>query len=120
MQRIFHTSLLFLIFLASCSPGNLAAVPESSLTLKDCALTSPTGNQMDARCGTLTVAEDRSNPVGRQIALHVAVIPAIKRNPQPDALFLLAGGPGQSAIETFPAMIPMINQIHEDRDIVLG
>jgi pimeloyl-ACP methyl ester carboxylesterase len=67
----------------------------------------------------LTVPEDRANPNGRQIDLHVALIPAVKRNPQPDALFLLAGGPGQSATETFPAMIPLLTPIHEDRDIVL-
>ncbi|MBL8062852.1 MAG: alpha/beta fold hydrolase [Anaerolineales bacterium] len=82
-------------------------------------LTSSSGNQVDAHCGTLTVPEDRANPDVRQIELNIAVIPAIKRNPQPDALFLLAGGPGQSAIETFPSMISLLNQIHEDRDIVL-
>ena len=32
---------------------------------------------------------------------------------------MLAGGPGQSAIEAFPAMISLLFQIHEDRDIVL-
>ena len=107
------------MFLASCSPRNLTAVPDSSITLDDCALTSAAGNQEDARCGTLIVPEDRANPYGRQIELHLAVIPAIKRDPQSDALFLLAGGPGQSAIEAFPGMISMMFQIHEDRDIVL-
>jgi pimeloyl-ACP methyl ester carboxylesterase len=119
MKRILYPSLLVLIFLVSCSPRNLSAIPDTSLKLEDCALTSSTGNQIDARCGSLTVPEDRSNPAGRKIELHVAVIPAIKRNPAPDALFLLAGGPGQSAIEAFPALISLMFQIHEDRDIVL-
>ena len=119
MRRNFYAAFLILTLLASCSPRNQTAVPEHSLTLEDCALTSPTGNQVDARCGTLTVPEDRANPNARQIELHVAVIPAVKRKPQPDALFLLAGGPGQSAIETFPAMIPLMFPIHEGRDIVL-
>ena len=66
--------------------------------MEECALVSPSGAQVDARCGELMVPEDRSNPGGRQIELHFAVIPAIKRNPEPDPLFLLAGGPGQSAI----------------------
>lgn len=74
---------------------------------------------MDARCGSLAVPEDRANPAGRQIVLNIAVIPAIKRNPEPDALFLLAGGPGQSAIEAFPAMLSFLFNVHEDRDIVL-
>ena len=118
VRRHYYTFFL-LAFLASCLPRNLTAVPDSSITLEDCALTSSVGNQVDARCGTLTVPEDRANPDGRQIDLNVAVIPAIKRNPEADALFLLAGGPGQSAIETFPAMISFMYQIHEDRDIVL-
>ena len=119
MKRIYYTSLFFLMFLASCSPPSQVAVSESSLTLEDCALTSPSGGQVDARCGTLTVPEDRANPDGRKIELNIAVIPAIKRNPEPDPLFLLAGGPGQSAVETFPAMISLMFQIHEERDIVL-
>ncbi|MBK9926841.1 MAG: alpha/beta fold hydrolase [Anaerolineales bacterium] len=119
MRRIFITSLLLLTFLASCSPQSLTPVPEKSLKLEDCALTTSTGKQVDAQCGTLTVPEDRSSPSGRQIGLEVAVIPAIKRNPQPDPLFLLAGGPGQSAIETYPALIGLLFNIHEGRDIVI-
>ena len=119
MQRIFRTSVFLLLLLAACAPGAGSAVDQSPLSLDDCALTSPTGNQVDARCGTLTVTEDRSNAGGRQIDLKIAVIPALKRNPEPDALFLLAGGPGQSAIEAYPAIIPLLFQIHEGRDIVL-
>ena len=119
MKYIIAAPLLILLFVGSCSPRNPAAVPRSSITLEDCALTSPAGSQIDARCGTLTVPEDRANPEGRQIGLHVAIIPAIKRDPQPDPLFMLAGGPGQSAIETFPTLISLMFLIHEDRDIVL-
>ena len=119
MRRFLYASFLLLIFLASCSPRNLTAAPDSSLRLEDCALTSPLGDQVDARCGTLRVPEDRANPAGRQIDLHVAVIPAIKRDPEPDALFLLAGGPGQSAIEAFPSIVALMFSIHENRDIVL-
>lgn len=119
MKKLLKISLLVFLFLTSCSPRGLTAAPEHQITLEDCALTSPSGSQTDARCGTLTVPEDRANPTGRQIELHIAVIPAIKRNPEPDALFLLAGGPGQSAIETFPAMLRLMFNVHEDRDIVL-
>jgi pimeloyl-ACP methyl ester carboxylesterase len=119
MRPFLRFFLPFLIFLASCSPKNLSADPEPSLLLEDCVLTPPVGDQVDARCGVLAVPEDRSNPEGRQIELYVAVIPAIRRDPEPDPLFLLAGGPGQSAIETFPAMIPFLFRIHEKRDIVL-
>jgi pimeloyl-ACP methyl ester carboxylesterase len=119
MRRRFYASFLLLTFLASCTPRNLTPVPDNSLPLEDCALATSSGDQIDARCGTLSVPEDRSNPGGRKIELHVAVIPAITRDPEPDALFLLAGGPGQSAIEAFPGMVDLMFSIHQDRDIVL-
>jgi pimeloyl-ACP methyl ester carboxylesterase len=110
---------LLILFLVSCSPRNLTTIPETTITLEDCALTSPAGRQFDAKCGTLTVPEDRANPSGRHIDLNIAVFPAIKREPETDPLFLLAGGPGQSAIEAFPAMLGLLFNIHQDRDIVL-
>ena len=119
MKRNFYTYILFLMLLVACSPGPVSVTANETLALQDCALTSPTGNQVDARCGTLSVPEDRAHPDGRQLDLHIAVIPAIKRDPEPDPLFMLAGGPGQSALESFPAMIARMFQIHEDRDIVL-
>lgn len=119
MRRTHIFLLLPLLFLASCSSQNLPADPEPLLPLEDCVLNPPAGDQVDARCGVLIVPEDRSNPEGRKIELNIAVIPAIRREPEPDPLFLLAGGPGQSAIETFPAMIPFLFQINEERDIVL-
>lgn len=120
MRRLYtFTSILLLTLLASCSTSNLPADPEPSLPLQDCALTSPSGRQVDAKCGTLTVLEDRANPNGRQIDLHIAVIPAISRSPEPDPVFLLAGGPGQSATEAFPATFSLLFNLHQDRDIVL-
>ena len=119
MRRIFLLLLGSLLFLVSCASQNQSTAPEAAIQLEDCTLISASGNQVDARCGVLTVPEDRANPGGKQIELHVAVIPAIKRNPEPDPLFLLAGGPGQSAIETYSSIIPLMFQIHESRDIIL-
>jgi pimeloyl-ACP methyl ester carboxylesterase len=96
-----------------------APVAVRSLALTDCVLPTDDSRQVDARCGSLNVPEDRANPNGRQIALNIALIPAIKRKPAPDPLFMLAGGPGQSAVETFPAMLQALYNIHEGRDIVL-
>jgi hypothetical protein len=77
-------------------------------------------NQVDAKCGLLTVSEDPSNPQSRQIDLSIAVIEAISRSPEPDPLFILVGGPGQSALETYPAIAPTLFRIHEERDISWG
>ena len=47
-----------------------------------------------AQCGSFRVAEDRSFPTGRQIALNVIIIPAAKPAKDRQALFDLDGGPG--------------------------
>lgn len=119
MHRTLLLLLLFSLFLSACTPKNLGTAPVNPMTLEDCSLTSPRGQQVDARCGSLSLPEDPANPRGRQIALNVAVIPAIKRTPAPDPIFLLAGGPGQSAIETFPAVLSLLVGVHQERDIVL-
>lgn len=116
-----NLSIFFLIGLlfTACAPQSTAPAAVRSLALKDCALPTNYDVQIDARCGTLNVPEDRAHPNGRQIALNIALIPAIKHKPAPDPLFLLAGGPGQSAVETFPAIVLALQNIHESRDIVL-
>lgn len=123
MKRIIATILFVFAFLASCSPSNPITPSPTPPNLADCVLTNPFSTQssiqFDARCGTWRVPEDRSNPDKRQIKLAIAVIPAVTYNPEPDPLFLLAGGPGQSAIEVFSATLPFLFNIHQKRDIVL-
>lgn len=123
-----NLSLLFLLclLLTACEMPGVGGAPKSatpaairSLALTDCALPTSTDRQIDAQCGVLNVPEDRANPNGRQIALNIALVPAIKRKPAPDPLFMLAGGPGQSAVETFPSVLLSLSSIHEGRDIVL-
>jgi pimeloyl-ACP methyl ester carboxylesterase len=119
-----HKLILFLalqaILIASCAPQSMPGPVVPAITLTDCTLSSPgMPNQVSARCGTLTVLEDPSNPQGRTINLSIAVVPAVKRNAEPDPLFVLAGGPGQSIIETFPALYAGLFRVHEKRDIVL-
>jgi len=54
---------------------------------------------VEARCGTFFVPENRAEPNGRKIGLHVVVVPAsFEANPK-IAVALLAGGPGSAATE---------------------
>lgn len=69
-------------------------------------------------CGTVEVWEDRAAKSGRKLKLHVAVARALAPAPQPDPLFILAGGPGQSATAVAPAMLPWFEKIRRHRDIV--
>lgn len=52
----------------------------------------------EARCGTLTVPENRAEPNGRTIDLGVAIVPAATDKPKPDPIVWLAGGPGDDAV----------------------
>jgi len=107
------------IFLFACTPGVTEPEQVRAVSLEDCVLPTVNGDQVDALCGSFSVAENPADPQGRQIPLRIALIPALKRVPQPDPLFLLAGGPGQSAIEAYPALFPAFYSVHEDRDIVM-
>jgi pimeloyl-ACP methyl ester carboxylesterase len=72
---------------------------------------------IEGLCGTVSVWENRELKHGRRLALKVMVLPAIQGR-APDAFFPLAGGPGQSAIETYPAT-GYANAIRKDRDVVM-
>jgi pimeloyl-ACP methyl ester carboxylesterase len=74
---------------------------------------------VQAECGRLAVPENPAVPGGRQIALRVAVVPAISTRKRPDPLFVLAGGPGMGAASFYTSVEPVFALIHRDRDIVL-
>jgi len=90
-------------------PRTIGTVP-----LEPCR--TPDGN-VEGLCGTISVWENRELKQGRRLALKVMVLPALQGGAS-DAFFPLAGGPGQSAIETYPAT-GYTNAIRKDRDVVL-
>ncbi|MGO4550955.1 alpha/beta hydrolase [Lysobacter sp. 2RAF19] len=91
------------------------------IAFKPCTLSPPMGGQsVEAQCGTLSVAENPAQPKGRRIALNIAWIPADESgNHDPDPVFLIAGGPGQSATESFPGMIPAFHDASKNRDLLM-
>jgi pimeloyl-ACP methyl ester carboxylesterase len=106
--------LALLLVAAGCGQADSPAL-EPTLELTPCRL----DGGRDARCGTLTVFEDRAAGAGRTIDLGIAVIPATGSEPAADPLFLLAGGPGQAAIEAFGPVVGLFSDVLEERDIVL-
>ncbi|MGQ0604214.1 MAG: alpha/beta hydrolase [Anaerolineales bacterium] len=113
-MRLALTFLALAFSLSACATAT-STQPAVTLQLNDCVL----ARGLKAQCGTLDVPEDRAAPDGRRLALNVAVVPAVSRNPSADPLFLLAGGPGQAAIEAFPAAFFAFEAINQDRAIVL-
>jgi pimeloyl-ACP methyl ester carboxylesterase len=92
--------------------GSLAFVP-CTLAQAGQAQTVP------ARCATLRVPEDRSIANGRKIELAIAWVPSTAKSPARDPVVMLAGGPGQSALEAFPAVYPAFREILRQRHVLL-
>ncbi|MEU2632486.1 alpha/beta hydrolase, partial [Kitasatospora sp. NPDC007106] len=75
----------------------------------------PTPALETARCGTLTVPENRSRPGGRKITLAVAIVPAVQKR-APDPIVWLAGGPGDDANSEI--QLALNGDLNRDRDVV--
>ena len=92
-----------------------------SIAFKPCTLASQFGaGSIEAQCGRLQVAEDPSQPAGRKIALNIAWIPADDKGEHaPDPVFMLAGGPGQAAAESYPSVAPAFAEVLKKRDVIL-
>src|SRR5262245_29596841 len=69
-------------------------------------------------CGALTVFEDRAARSGRTIDLKIVVARALRRDPKPDPLFILFGGPTGGAATLVESLEPMFRAVQSDRDVV--
>lgn len=76
------------------------------------------GVAVELRCGQVRRALDPSRPDGPAIEVHYAIAPAIARRRLPDPVFLLAGGPGQSAIDLAARVLPLLSRLNHRRDVV--
>jgi pimeloyl-ACP methyl ester carboxylesterase len=92
----------------------------AGLVLEPCRISDQHGLvSIEARCGRFAVPENPDEPAGTQIDLAVAVIPAVATRAKPDPLFLLAGGPGQGAIQGYAPILGAFAGIRRERDLVL-
>ena len=132
-------SIMSLILVAGCGPVYKAtslpilqtATPEPALIKitpalayvstfeeADCAFEIPEG--FKPRCGYLIVPEDRSQPDGRKIRLHIAIFKSVNPNSVPDPVIHLAGGPGSSALNNVrPILMKGGIEILKQRDYIL-
>ena len=82
-----------------------------------CQIREPQG--VIVQCGNLVVPENRTDPDSRTIKLHVMVFGTSSRNPAPDPLLYLAGGPGSSIVETSLYQLPFFLRFLEERDVIV-
>jgi pimeloyl-ACP methyl ester carboxylesterase len=102
-----------IVMLASASR---AAAPEFVPTAcpgKPAAVATVNG----ARCGYLTVPENRAKASGKTIRLVVAIIPAAAKKPAPDPILWLTGGPGFDAFGQVSYAIKW--DLNRDRNVIL-
>ncbi len=97
-----------------------ADVAPAQIKLSPCRLEHPFRMlALTAECGSFTTAENPDDPNGRKIDLFVARVPAISFNKKPDPLFLIAGGPGTSAVDLYTSSSGPFDRIRRERDIIL-
>ena len=106
------------------APKPKAAVAEVDLgrtlggiRFQPCTLARNTDALM-AFCGSLEVPEDHAKPDGRKLKLAIAWLPAT-RDAESDPIFMLAGGPGQGARESFPGIAGAFAEARKSRHIIL-
>lgn len=106
---------------ASAPVAAVKPVLLGKIAFTPCSLRSPMSKDaLEAQCARFEVPEDRRRPDGRKIALNIAWLqPTGNGEVAPDPVFFLAGGPGQSAVDTFPALDPVFKDIRKHRNVVL-
>jgi pimeloyl-ACP methyl ester carboxylesterase len=82
------------------------------------ALEPCTIGTLPAQCGTLSVAENPSEPNGTKIALNVAVVKAQSSDPKPDPLFWFAGWGSGGVTDDAANVVSAFTQVNADRDVV--
>jgi pimeloyl-ACP methyl ester carboxylesterase len=102
----------------------LAALPAGARTLgsidfQPCTLAPDFGvASVEAQCATLSVPEDHARPDGRHIDLALAWVPT-DNDEADDPVFMLAGGPGQSARDRYPTVASAFRDVLRKRHVIL-
>lgn len=90
------------------------------LELAPCELAAAEGRiEVAAQCGALSVPVDWDASAGGRLDLAVAVVSSLAKQPLPDPLVVVAGGPGQAATEFFATSRGAFRQILSERDVLL-
>lgn len=115
-----------LLFVAAATLAILCAMPASaayrfgSIDFTPCTLKgSQHVSAIAANCAHLAVPENPARPDGRKIDLRLAIIFSHSPKAKPDWVTLIAGGPGQSAIDAFPDDQMAFEPLHRHHNILL-
>jgi len=87
------------------------------VVFEPCSL-SAANRSVEAQCASIEVPENHDEPDGRRITLSLALVPA-EGMAEPDPVFMIAGGPGQSAQETYPMAETAFRDVNRTRHVLL-
>lgn len=96
-------ALVLTIYLQACSLASATPQPSTGVATKNRVYSFRQVRcdygkiNVEAQCGYLAVPQDHNRPSGARLLLAVTIIKARNRNPAPDPVVFLAGGPGSSA-----------------------
>jgi pimeloyl-ACP methyl ester carboxylesterase len=106
---------------AGCDRAHEAGQDKRVPWLGLCPDFSKTGKasvEQNAQCGNFDVKENPQDPNSRKISLNVLLLPAVNPVPEKDPLFIIAGGPGQSAVVVAESIHSIFNDVRKNRDII--
>lgn len=90
-----------------------------SLQFEPCSLSADgVPGAIEAQCTTFEVPENRTDPDSRKISLALAWIPS-GDDAESDPIFMIAGGPGQSAKESYPIVHTAFRDLRRSRNVLL-
>lgn len=104
---------------AAVTPSH-AATRLGELEFSTCDLENRRASDvLEAECATLEVPEDYTKPEGRKITLRIGLAKAQSAEAEPDPVLFLAGGPGQSAVDSYPMIAASFVRLRERRHVLM-
>ena len=94
---------------------SVCACAHADIILKPCRIE---GFAQQVQCGEIQRPLNPEQIQGTHITLHFVVLPALDKNKADDPIFLLAGGPGQSAINVASWMQAVFEKLQRKHDLV--
>ena len=113
LRRRSHPAVRRLAALALMALGCSQSAPAA--VTRDCRIP---GIRNSVQCGSVTRPLDPLQLEGPSLTVRYVVVPAMARRKLADPVFLIAGGPGQSAIDVAPGVMALFARLNNRRDIV--
>nr|MDQ2736302.1 alpha/beta hydrolase [Pseudomonadota bacterium] len=106
-------SLALAALLAAAAASSIASAEDTALV--ECHVA---GIANGVLCGSVERPLDPDHPERATITIKYVVVPAMARRKIADPVFMLAGGPGQSAVSIAAQTMPLFSRLNNRRDIV--